>query len=127
MKKHLVAALIVTRSIPLREGLGALLRAIPRIDEVEAANSLEEALQKIEVGQPRIVLLDGTLTGNGTLGLLEKIVSLSPHTQRVLLVDEVQDVNWMPQYAEAILIKGVLPSAVVTIVTDLLSSKGDIK
>lgn len=127
MKKHLVAALIATRSIPLREGLGALLRAIPRIDEVEAANSLEEALQKIEVGQPRIVLLDETLSGNGTQGLLEKIVSLSPHTQRVLLVDEVQDVNGMPQYAEAILIKGVLPSAVVTIVTDLLSSKGDIK
>lgn len=125
MKKQIIAALIATRSIPLGEGLDALLKAIPQIDEVEIITSLEKALQKIEARKPEIVLLDVALSGNKAQALLEKIVSLSPETQRVLLVDDVQDVKWMPQYAEAILIKGVSPSAVATIVTNLLLSKGD--
>jgi hypothetical protein len=33
-------------------------------------------------------------------------------------------VKWMPQYAEAVLIKGVSPSAVAVILTNLLFSKG---
>jgi xanthine/uracil permease len=37
----------------------------------------------------------------------------------------VRDVKWMPQYAEAVLIKGVSPAAVAAIVTNLLFSKGD--
>ena len=40
-------------------------------------------------------------------------------------MDEVQDVKWMPQYAEAVLIKGVSPAAVAAIVTNLLFAKGD--
>jgi len=40
-------------------------------------------------------------------------------------VDDVQKVNLMPNYAEAILIKGISPSAVASIVTNLLSEKGD--
>lgn len=125
MKKQIIAALIATRSIPLGEGLDALLKAIPQIDEVEIITSLEKALKKIEARKPEIVLLDVALSGNKAQALLEKIVSLSPETQRVLLVDDVQDVKWMPPYAEAILIKGVSPSAVATIVTNLLLSKGD--
>jgi hypothetical protein len=65
------------------------------------------------------------LLGHNLTAALEKIRMLSPETQRVLLVDDVQEVNLMPRYAEAILIKGAAPSAVVTIVTNLLSEKGE--
>jgi hypothetical protein len=43
----------------------------------------------------------------------------------VLLVDDVEKVNLVPKYAEAILIKGAAPSALTAIVTDLLLEKGD--
>jgi DNA-binding NarL/FixJ family response regulator len=125
MKKKLAAALIVTRSIPLGEGLDALLKAIPQIDVVEITKSPDKALQNIQTRKPGIILLDAVLSGEKIQSLLEKIKIISPETQRVLLVDDAQDVKWMPQHAEAILIKGVSPSAVATIVTSLLLSKGD--
>jgi DNA-binding NarL/FixJ family response regulator len=120
-----LAAFIVTRSIPLADGLEALLRAIPRIDEVKVVKTLKDAYEQIERETPHIVLVDLVLTGNQPEETLEKIVSLSPETQRVLLVDDIQDVRWMPQFEEAVLVKGVSPSAVAAIVTSLLFSKGD--
>ena len=54
---------------------------------------------------------------------MEKIILLSPKTLRVLLVEDEQNVKWQPQFAEAILIKGVSPSAVATILTNLLFVK----
>lgn len=111
--------------MPLAEGLDALLRAIPQIDEVEITRSLEDVLQKIGGKNVGLVVLDAVLCGDETQALLEKIASTSPHTKRVLLVDSVQEMKWMPHYAEAILIKGVSPVAFATIVSNLLISKGD--
>lgn len=115
----------MTHSIALADGLNALLGAISQIDDVGIARNIEDGFEQIENRKPRIVLIDSVLVGNKPEELLEKIISLSPETQRVLLVDDVQDLKWMPQYAEAVLIKGVSPSAVAAIVTNLLFSKGD--
>jgi DNA-binding NarL/FixJ family response regulator len=125
MNKQPIRAFIITRSIALADGLNALLEAIPQIDDVQIARSVDEALEQVEHKKPRIVLIDSVLIESTPQDLLEKIVSLSPESQRVLLVDNVQDVKWMPQYAEAVLIKGVSPSAVAAIVTNLLFSDGD--
>jgi hypothetical protein len=86
---------------------------------------MDEAFEQIERRKPRVVLIDAVLIGSRPEELLEKIAFLSPESQRVLLVDDVQDVKWMPQYAEAVLIKGVSPTAVAAILTNLLFSKGD--
>lgn len=118
-------ALIVTQSISLADGLEALLKAIPQIDEVKVTRIVEHALQQVEERRPRILLIDSVLLGTQPEALLEKVNLLSPESQRMLLVDDVQDVKWMPKYAEAILLKGVPPSSVATIVTNLLSSKGE--
>ena len=125
MDKPILAALIVTRSTPLADGLIALLDAMPDIDGVSVVKSLEDAYEQIVREKPRILLLDLVLAEDQPEQWLENIVSLSPETQRVLLVDDVQHVRWMPQFAEAVLIKGVSPSAVAAIVTQLLFSKGD--
>ena len=84
---------------------------------------MEDALQRIEDIKPRVLLLDLSLAGKKPEALLEKIILLSPETMRVLLVEDEQDVKWQPQFAEAILIKGVSPSAVATILTNLLFVK----
>lgn len=124
MKKNITIALIATRSIPLSDGLEALLKAISQIHEVRIARNFESIYQQLETSSVGIVLIDSILLGNNPQTLLEKIQTLSPETQRVLLVDNVQEINLMPRYTEAILIKGAAPSAIAAIVTNLLLKKG---
>jgi DNA-binding NarL/FixJ family response regulator len=125
MKKQITIVIIATRSIPLADGLEALLKAISQIEKVEIVRTIEHAVQRVEDIKPRILLLDLALVGKKAEVFLEKIILLSPETMRVLLVDDVQDIKWLPQLTEAVLIKGVSPSAVATILTNLLFIKGD--
>ena len=120
MNKQIIIVVIATRSIPLADGLEALLKAIPQIEKVEIVRTMEDALKRTEDIKPRILLLDLFLAGKKPEALLEKIILLSPETLRVLLVEDEQDIKWQPQFAEAILIKGVVPSAVAEILTNLL-------
>ena len=125
MNEQIIIVVIATRSIPLADGLEALLKAIPQIEKVEIVRTIEQAVQWVEDLKPRILLLDLALAGKKAEAFLEKIILLSPETLRVLLVDDVQDMKWMPQFAEAILVEGVSPSAVATSLTNLLFIKGD--
>lgn len=124
MSKQMTIVVIATRSIPLADGLDALLKAMPQIERVEIVRTLENALQWVEDIKPRILLLDLALAGKQPEACLRKISVLSSETLRVLLVDDVLDMKWQPQFAEAVLIKGALPSAVATILNDLLVLKG---
>jgi len=125
MNKQITIVVIATRSIPLADGLEALLKAIPQIEKVETVRTVEQAVQCVEEIKPRVLLLDLSLAGKKPEALLEKIILLSPETMRVLLVDNMQDIKWLPQFSEAVLIKGVSPSAVATILINLLFVKGD--
>ncbi len=125
MSKQIIVVVVATRSISLADGLEALLKAIPQIEKVETVRTVEQALQRIEEIRPRMLLLDLALAGTKPEAFLERIILLSPETMRVLLVDDMQDIKWLPQLAEAVLIKGVSPSAVATILTNLLFVKGD--
>ena len=116
--------LIVTRILVLQQGLSALLKSMPGIANIKAINDLSNACLWIELHAPRIVLLDVALLGSDHRHVLKKIQNLSPDTQRILLVDGAQEANLVPQYAEAMLIKGAAPAAVTAIVTNLLTSKG---
>jgi DNA-binding NarL/FixJ family response regulator len=120
-----IEILIVTRSVVLQQGLGALLESLPSIKSAKAIRELTSAYAWIEAHQPGIVFMDSDVIGNNPEPTLERIQTISPKTQRVLLVDDVQKVDLMPKYADAILIKGISPSAVASIVTNLLSEKGD--
>ena len=123
MNKQITVVVIATRAILLADGLEALVKAIPEIERVEIVRTLENALQRVEEIKPRILLLDLVLAGKHPEPCLDRISTLSPETLRVLLVDDVLDMKWQPQFAEAVLIKGALPSAVATILNDLLVLK----
>ena len=125
MNKQITIVVIATRSIPLADGLEALLKAISQIEKVEIVRTIEHAVQRVEEIKPRILLLDLALAGKTPEALLERILLFSPETLRVLLVDDVQDIKWQPQFAEEVLIKGVSPSAVAASLTNLLLVKGD--
>ena len=79
----------------------------------------------IEANKSLLLLLDLRVTGQDPKSVLARVHEISPETRRVLLVDDVQDVNWVPRYADAILIKGIPPQAVATLLNKILSSKGD--
>jgi DNA-binding NarL/FixJ family response regulator len=124
MNRHIAEVLIITVSIVLQQGLGALLESLGPL-KVTALKDLTSAYTWIGSHQPKMVLVDVFLAGGDPRIVMEKIRTLSPETQRVLLVDTVEDLRWLPQYAEAILIKGISPSAVAALVTNLLFSRGD--
>ncbi len=125
MNIQITLVVIATRSIPLADGLDALLKAIPQIEKVEIVRTMEDALKRIDEIKPRILLLDIALAGKKPETLLEKIILLSPKTMRVLLVDDEPDIKWQPQFAEAILLKGVSPSAIAATLSNLLFLKGN--
>jgi DNA-binding NarL/FixJ family response regulator len=125
MNKRMVSALIITRSVDLEHGLVALLESIPGLSTVKVIQELTLAFDWIESNQPAIVLLDLDISGRDPRDFLEKIRAVSAETKRVLLVNDLQDVNWVLQYAEAVLLKGVAPASVVAIINNLLSTKGE--
>ena len=125
MNKQITLVVIATRSIPLADGLEALLKAIPQIEKVEMTSTIEQAVQRVDEIKPKLLLLDLSLAGKTPEAFLEKILVISPKTLRVLLVDDMQDTKWQPQFADAILVKGVSPSSFVTVLTELLLSKGN--
>ena len=123
--KKAVEVLIITRSAVLQQGLGALIESLPGSLTVKAIKELTDAYLWIDSHRPDLVLLDIALPGSDVRPVLEKFRAISPEMPRVLLVDHVEDVRWLPQYAEAIVIKGEAPSAVAAIVINLLFSKGE--
>lgn len=121
-----IEVLIVTRSVFLQQGLGALLESLPQISRVKATRDLQSAFTLIGEHQPKIVLLDETLLGKDPLPALEQIRSLSPDTSRILLTDDVQKMDLLVTHAEAVCIKGISPDALASTVTNLLNAKGDL-
>lgn len=125
MKKRTATVLLITRSDDLQQGLGALLESIPGMKSVTVIRKPREALRWIESHQPEIILLDFGFFEKESPLFLDTVRFHSPGTKRILLVDNLDDVNWLPGNAEAILLKGINPSVVVTIMTNFLSTEGE--
>lgn len=121
-----IEVIIVTRSVFLQQGLGALLESLPQISRVKAPRDLQSAFTLIEEHQPKIVLLDETLLGNDPKPVLEKIRTLSPETSRIILTDDTQKTDLLATHAEAVCIKGISPDTLASTVTNLLNTKGDL-
>jgi DNA-binding NarL/FixJ family response regulator len=124
MKKRSTEILIITRSVALQQGLAALLESLPGISRVKAIHELTNAYAWIESNRPGIVLVDAVLLDQDPEAALEKMQTGSPETQRVLLVEEVQSVDPASRHTEAILIKGIAPTMVAEVVSNLLLARG---
>lgn len=121
-----IEILIVTRSVFLQQGLGALIESLPQVSRVKATKDLQIAYALIEEHQPKIVLLDESLVAKDLKDALEKIRRLSPDTSRILLADDVQKMDLILTHTEAVCIKGISPDALASTVTNLLNAKGDL-
>jgi DNA-binding NarL/FixJ family response regulator len=88
--EHHSPVLIVARPGRIRDGLRALLRAIPEIGAILQANDSPSASQIISEYHPDLVLIDSKLVNSDIKSMPEEIKAMSPHTRCILLVDNFQ-------------------------------------
>ena len=70
----MIKVLVVDDHQLIRLGLCGLLREVPTVSEIDEAASGEEALEKVRVNTPDIVLMDIRMPGMGGLEAIRRIV-----------------------------------------------------
>lgn len=102
----------------LRAGLRALLDSQPDMTVVAEAATAQEALEKVRGSCANLLLLDLSLPGGGSLGLLEQLSS-GPDALHTMVLSMHDD----PSYARAALSAGAMGYVVKTIgEVDLLAA-----
>ena len=86
-----VPALIVVKPGQLREGLGALLAAIPRIRLIGQAGDRSSALRMLDEHNPALVLLETDLPGDRVADLLRHIKAQQPQTVCIVLTGDSRE------------------------------------
>ncbi len=99
-----ILALIVAHPGPVRDGLRALLTAIPRVASLREIDDASSALRMVEQDRPALVLISVASPGDEVWNLLAQIKAKYPRTRSILLVDDVQQ----QQLAQAAGADGVL-------------------
>lgn len=111
-------ALIVARPGSLRDGLQALLTAIPQIEIVDQANDIPSARRTALERHPALVLLDSDSTGGEIWLTVRRAKTAWPQAGCVFLANDVQQHQVAEAAgADATLLKGFpAPRLIATIV-----------
>jgi len=119
-------ALIVAKPGPLRDGLQALLIAMPQVDAVEQVCDLSSALEVALERSPALVLLDSGLAGSGIRPAVRQAKAKWPQARSIFLADSVQQQCEAEAVgADAVLLKGTPPDRLVATIVRLLSQHGN--
>jgi len=125
MKEEINSALIVAARPEIRDGLGALLMAMPQIGSVNQVANAHEALQIIHVQCPTLVLLDVNLIRGTIQELLEQIKVGGPGCRTIVLINEAhQRQEAELAGAEAVLLKGCPTGKLLGSISSLLDTSG---
>jgi DNA-binding NarL/FixJ family response regulator len=89
MESH-TSALIIARPGRLRDGLQAVLAAMPQIETVDRADDLRSALRMAAERRPALVLLNTDLINGQTRETLEQIRARWSGARCIVLADDVQ-------------------------------------
>jgi DNA-binding NarL/FixJ family response regulator len=118
--------LIVAHPGRIRDGLRALLRAIPEIGAILQANDSPSASQIIAEHHPDLVLIDSKLVNNDIQNMPQKIKAMSPETRCILLVDNLQQQAMADVTdADTVLLSGFSAWEFLVTVEELLSREVD--
>ncbi|MBC8263420.1 MAG: response regulator transcription factor [Anaerolineales bacterium] len=112
-----------------RDGLQAIVRAMPQIQGVDRADDGPSALRMMAEHAPAVVLLDTDLFGNEVSEVLRQIKAKWPQTRCiVLMTSHSQQLRAVNQAgADAVLVKGFLTTTLIETLEKLLSSIGQIE
>lgn len=115
------SALIVARPGPMRDGLHALVTAMPQIDAVKEADDISSALELAFAGWPALVLMESTPSGKDVWITVRRVKARWPMARCIVLASNVQQ----HQEAEAagadvVLLQGFPAGRLVTAIVGLL-------
>jgi len=117
------AAFILARPGPLRDGMQALLSAVPALEVVGATEDTGAVLKAAQAGRIDLVLVDLGLPDGDGWGALRQIGAVSPSTRRVALADDVrQQLATNIPAAEAVVLQGLPPGQLIEAIEAVLAA-----
>ncbi|MCP4541669.1 MAG: response regulator transcription factor [Chloroflexi bacterium] len=116
-----VLVLIVAHPGPMRDGLRALLTAIPQVTSLKEIDDASSALRVVEERYPTLILISVNSTDDDIWNLLAQIKVKHPQTRSILLVNDVQQ-QQLAQVAsvDGVLLKGTPASKLSATIKNLL-------
>jgi len=115
------SVLIVAKSGPLREGLGALMSAIPQINRIDEVDDVSLALTRTRERRPAVVLLSAYSLGNEIWRTLKQIKAQWPKIRCVVLAEnEQQQRDAQAAGADAVFLNGFPAARLVSTIENLL-------
>jgi DNA-binding NarL/FixJ family response regulator len=121
MMDNPVLALIVAHPGPVRDGLRALLTAIPQVESSKEVDDASSALRIVKEHDPALVLISVDLSGDEVWDLLRQIKAERPQTRSILLVNDVQQQRLAQAAgADGVLFEGSPASKLSTTIKSLL-------
>lgn len=115
------SALIVAKPGPLRDGIQALMIAIPQIDAVYETSDLSSAPDIVYDRCPDLVLLDSSLDREAIRPAVRRVKAQWPQARCVFLADDVQQKREGESAdADVALLKGLPATQLVAAIVGLL-------
>ena len=115
------SALIVAKPGPLRDGIQALMIAIPQIDAVYETSDLSSAPDIVYDRCPDLVLLDSSLDREAIRPAVRRVKAQWPQARCVFLADDVQQKRKGESAdADVALLKGLPATQLVAAIVGLL-------
>ena len=123
--KNGALALIVAKAGPLRDSLQVFLMTLPQVETVKLVDDTPSALRMITERNPALVLLDATLSGDGTLTALRWIKAKSSQSRVLVLADDIQQQqDATAAGADAVFVIGFPVASLLETIERLLSEQG---
>ncbi len=125
MGQTLTSALIVAKPGPLRDGLRALVTAMPQIGTIDIMDDVPSALKTALQHLPTLILLDSDLTDKDIWMTVRRTKAKWPQARSILLINDVhQQQEAEAAGADAVLLKGIPAARLVATIVRLLT-KGE--
>lgn len=103
-----MSVLIVAKAALLRDGLEALLSAIPSVGAVYVAEEAAYALSLAQTHRPQLILMDAELLGSSLPGFLAETAAKRPSPDCIVLVEShAQEMAGLVSGAGEVLWKGL--------------------
>ena len=121
-----LSVMIVAPPNRLRDGLQALIKAVPQVgSRVQAQDSL--SLQQVGANhQPSLVVLDAGLPDDGAWTALRDIQACWPRTRCIVLADsDQQRRKASARGADAVLVRGFTGTMLSETIAEMLSGVGE--
>lgn len=115
------SVLIVAKPGPLREGLGALMSAIPQINRIDEVDGASLALARAREQRPAVVLLGTFSLGDEIWRILRQIKAQWPRIRCVVLAEnDQQQREAQAAGADAVFLNGFPAARLVSTIEGLL-------